>query len=388
MLGLKEEMEKILEVLYSVQGFEDFCKENYPFPAGYDMISNFKKWKSYHGNITREEDLILSIVSERFEALQKQINSNSLSGYSRPLCVKDKTLNNFLQDWERCKTKEVDFKRTEIQHYRTIREYIAYYGVDVSPIYDKYKNSVNPYINACFALAFDGAGMFDIGLFHLEKAITYAIANPNPYWNTPLAIYGCTDAIAEILNLIGNNDKLSDLFLSDVHLKMKAMELLYLYMSRSIHIIENSPQSADWLSNRADILYNNGSIFTMIFTDNLFPAINIDIQFMSDKAYSYSIAEANEIGVVFRQEWKDAYKMYQNDSLVPNSTGGLRDMEDATFDELNKRGMIRSIELANKLYKKYIDGEYCLDHEKIHNVFYHLKQTYQNRPTNFKWSKM
>ena len=40
--------------------------------------------------------------------------------------------------------------------------------------------------------------------------------------------------------------------------------------------------------------------------------------------------------------------------------GGLHDMEDATFGELNKRGMYRSIALANKLYEKYQRGEYFL----------------------------
>ena len=67
-----------------------------------------------------------------------------------------------------------------------------------------------------------------------------------------------------------------------------------------------------------------------------------------------------DAGSTFKQDKKDAYKMYQHDSLIPNNTGGLHDMEDATFGELNKRGMYRSIALANKLYEKYQRGEYFL----------------------------
>ena len=112
---------------------------------------------------------------------------------------------------------------------------------------------------------------------------------------------------------------------------------------------------------------------SMIFSENLFPGINIDIQFMSDKIYAYSIAEAHGLGIIFEQDKKDAYKMYQHDSLIPNNTGGLHDMEDVTFGELNKRGMYRSIALANKLYEKYQRGEYFLDQDKIRTVMRYIR---------------
>ena len=118
---------------------------------------------------------------------------------------------------------------------------------------------------------------------------------------------------------------------------------------------------ATWITQkRGCIIKRNYDTTSMIFSENLFPGINIDIQFMSDKIYAYSIAEAHGLGIIFSQDKKDAYKMYQHDSLIPNNTGGLHDMEDATFGELNKRGMYRSIALANKLYEKYQRGEYFL----------------------------
>lgn len=368
----RSEVSKIIEVLSTVKGFDEFCGECYPFPKGDNVILHFRKWKEAHGGIEREENITLSILDEKFNSLLKKANNNKLSGFSSNLCVNDKDLPDFLNDFENSKTGDLSFKKANIQHYKTIREYIANIGVDIRPVYDKYKNSVNPYINAELALLFDNSGMYDLRLYHLEKAFRYAVSYPNPYWDTPFGIYGCTEAVFEVQYLLGFQGR-KELSSEIPDFRFKIMELLYLYLSRSIHIRENTPQSANWLSNRANLLYENKLIFSMIFSENLFPGINIDIQFMSDKIYAYSIAEAHGLGIIFEQDKKDAYKMYQHDSLIPNNTGGLHDMEDVTFGELNKRGMYRSIALANKLYEKYQRGEYFLDQDKIRTVMRYIR---------------
>lgn len=368
----RSEVSKIIEVLSTVKGFDEFCGECYPFPKGDNVILHFRKWKEAHGGIEREENITLSILDEKFNSLLKKANNNKLSGFSSNLCVNDKDLPDFLNDFENSKTGDLSFKKANIQHYKTIREYIANIGVDIRPVYDKYKNSVNPYINAELALLFDNSGMYDLRLYHLEKAFRYAVSYPNPYWDTPFGIYGCTEAVFEVQYLLWPPRKERAIFRDTGFSVQDYGTALSLSFPLNPYKGEYS-QSANWLSNRANLLYENKLIFSMIFSENLFPGINIDIQFMSDKIYAYSIAEAHGLGIIFEQDKKDAYKMYQHDSLIPNNTGGLHDMEDATFGELNKRGMYRSIALANKLYEKYQRGEYFLDQDKIRTVMRYIR---------------
>jgi hypothetical protein len=49
----------------------------------------------------------------------------------------------------------VAFKKADVQHYKTITEGIAYYGIDLQPVYDKHHDKQNPYINAELALIFN-----------------------------------------------------------------------------------------------------------------------------------------------------------------------------------------------------------------------------------------
>ena len=45
----RSEVSKIIEVLSTVKGFDEFCGECYPFPKGDNVILHFRKWKEAHG---------------------------------------------------------------------------------------------------------------------------------------------------------------------------------------------------------------------------------------------------------------------------------------------------------------------------------------------------
>lgn len=383
----REQLKTIVEILGRIDGFYDFYSNYFQFHKEENPFQSFRNWKEVHGGLSTEEKTIINIAEEGFEGVRQSRNSNGLnklSGYDKYMSVNDSKIEEFSRDYNNCKTGKVAFEDAEVQHYKTYNEFFCIIGFDIRPIYSKYEDSLNPYINAALMELFDQAGMYSLGLRHLERVFRYTVAITNPFWNTPSAIYGCTDVLFEIQHLL-SSEGLSDLSSAIPNLRRRFLELLYLYLSRSIHIIERSTHSADYLTNRANLVYGFAHDFHLIFLENLHSIVKPEIQFMSDKAFAWEIAEENDIGVMFEQEKKDSYKMYEHASLIPNNTGGLHDEEDATMGELNTRGMLRSIALGNKLFEKYKKGYYRLNNEQIERIMNYLKVHYPDKPVSRDW---
>lgn len=373
----KEELRKLIEIMSDMDGFDEFYNESTPFKEGADVLESFKEWKESHGGFNEDEIVTMKILFEKMYSIKQNIHPNKLSGYASHLFIQDPLVKEFLADFSSCMTGEVKSKKADRQHYKTITEEITYFPIDIKPVYHKYRETLNPYINSQLAQIFNRGEIYDLGLWHLQKTLGYIFTYPNPYWDTPIAVYGCTEALWELQYLLGNSG-FAELGKDIKRFKLKTLELLFLYLSRSIHIVENSLKSAEYLSNRATLLYDYSYDHTIIFTDNGLWGVNPQIQFMSDKAYAYAIAETFEMSLIFEQDYKDSLKMYQHGSLIPNGTGGLREMEDATMGELNKRGWSRSVELANRLFLKFQRGYYFLDRWQIENIMDYLKKRYIN----------
>ena len=370
----------------SIHGFNDFCIEYARSGKHGNVIEDFIEWHC-KDNFTPDEQITLHIAKEKFDVIQREVKHNKLSGFLEHLKIEDPQLEEFCKDFSESKTGQVAFKKADVQHYKTITEKIAYYGIDIQPVYNKYHNTQNPYINAELAGIFNRTGMYEMGLFHLHKALNYALTQSNPYWDTPSGVYGCAEAIWELQYLLGRKG-LEDFSRDNRDFKFKILELLYLYLCRSIHIVENSAQSANYLSNRANLLYDYRYDFHLVFANNGFGGAKMEVQLMSDKAYAYRIGESLGLALLFQQDFKDSLKMYQHGSLLPNSTGGLCDEEEATMEELNKRGWFRSVELGNRLYQKYQKGEFHLNRYQIASLISYLRYKYPDTQKKFNWHNL
>lgn len=393
MKNYREDIQKVVEILSSIHGFNDFCIEYTQSGEKGNVIDEFIGWKS-RGKCSPNERIVLNIAKEKMQAIRRFAQTNQLSGFLEHLKIEDPLLEEFCKDFSNCKTGQVAFKKADVQHYKTITEKIAYYGIDLLPVYEKYRNTQNPYINAQLAGVFNRSGMFEIGLFHLHKALNYALSLSNIYWETPFGVYGCTEALWELQYLLGRKG-LEELSREEENIsrnkrdfKFKILELLYLYLCRSIHIIDNTLQSANYLSNRANLLLDYGYDFHLIFANNGFCGAKMEVQFLSDKAYAYNIGASLGLALLFEQDFKDSLKMYQHGSLIPNATGGLHDEEDATMEELNKRGWLRSIELGNRLYEKYKEGEYRFNKYQINTLISYIRKKHPDKNEKFDWHKL
>lgn len=375
---------RLVSVLSGMQGFDEFHKGCSNRESLCDVADGFLLWKRQKGLLQPREETTLKILREKLEQLGREESVNRLSGQVEHLAIKDPLVEEFRKDFHECRTGQVAIKRVANQHYKTRTEDAAYIGLNFEPVHHKYRKTRNPFINTELAIAFNNSGVYSAGLAHLKKSLYSAFAHPNPYWESPYEIYGCTEAIWEVQYLLGDSglDILSE---SHKGFRLKLLKLLYLYLSRSIHIAYGNLHSLQYLSNRATLLYDYYREFTIIFGGADLWVTNIDVQVMSDKAYAYGMAEDLGLAAEFKQDFWDSLKMYRYGSLIPFSSIGSLDLNDETMGELNRRGWLRSIALGNRLYEEYKRGGLHMDRAEIDDIVSYLKNTHPDKPRKMRW---
>ncbi|MCI1682849.1 MAG: DUF4433 domain-containing protein [Bacteroides sp.] len=374
-------------LLMQINGFEEFLLTHQDIKDFNRLINTFREKMMESNSLDYNSELILKIVQEKYGALI-MASCNGMSYLNSCMQINDSNiLSEFSKDCKDIYSSDFEFKNSDNQHYRTIAEQIAYRKVNfTSEIIDKYIDCFHPYICSKIALPFLNAKMYDIGLTFLQKSLYQVFSYPNIYWDNPLAIYGCTDALFEFQHLLGRQGMLvlGDTIGGGL---ISILKILYLYLSRSIHILDcklqdsikgfnNSDtipefvlQKINYLSLRADLAHDYRQEFNSIFGIG----INPDIQYIADKATSYKLSQQFGISLITEQCWCDALKMYRYGSLVPNNTGGYQEIEDATFGELIDRGISRSERIAKDLLREYHDGQFAISKPKIVDAILFLK---------------
>lgn len=378
---------RLVGALSGMRGFDEFYESHASRESLLGTVEDFWEWKRTNGGLQPDEETSLKILKERFELLGREESRSLLSGRMEHLAIRDPLVEEFRKDYHECKTGQVAIKRMANQHYRTQKVDVAYIGLNFEPVYHKYRKTPNPFINTELAIAFNNSGAYSVGLAHLKKSLDIAFAHPNPYWESPYEIYGCTEAIWEVQYLLGSIgiDSLAD---SHKDFRLKLLKLLYLYLSRSIHIAYGNLHSLHYLSNRATLLYDYYHEFTIIFGDVNLLGTNMDVQVMSDKAYAFSIADELGLAAAHMQDFKDSLKMYQHGSLIPFDSIGPQEINDETMSELNRRGWIRSIDLGNRLYEDYKRGKLHMDRAEIDDIIDYLKDTHPDKLKKMRWRDM
>lgn len=382
-MTIEEQTARLAHMVSCVPDFEEFIAENKGDKNLPLIVSSFQSKLKNEGGLTQEIEMMLKIIVERYEDI-KESSFEGIHFINKHMQIDDTSvLSEFSNDKHRFTKSGWKFKRAERQHYKTITEKIAYQEVDYSSIIDKYINYDHPYICSQIAMAYNGSRMYHIGLPFLQKALCHVFSYPNRYWHNPWGIIGCTDAIFELQHLLGRKGmiELPALKVNGV------LECLYLYLSRAISMFDNCieeitdneiPLSAimkiNYLSMRADIEYDYQYYFIPIFGIG----VNPEIQFMSDKYLSHAVAQKYGIEEMTQQNYWDSSKMYQHGSLIPNSSIGYNEIEDATWGELIERGQIRSEETANRLYNDYLKGDYCLNADELESIMTSLRNKLYN----------
>lgn len=379
-----QELNRLNDFIYSIPYFESFIHNN---SSTYNDVEELlKAFLSFVDNKeidVSEIRIMVHIAIERYASIME--NSDKALYYinSTKRFHDESILSEFIKDLREAKCEGVSLKKTDIQHYKTITEKIAYQNVDFKEeTIKKYRNCSHPYVCSVISSAFINAKQYGIGFWFLKNGLSNFNTIYNKYWDNPLALKGCSDLLHMTQYVLG---------LKGMHKTIganKILKILYLYMSRVIYMgdipqdkktiyTDTVPQhiidKINYLSIRADLVYDYRNMFAHIFP----MGVNPDIQFMADKYMADAYAQQFGLGIITKNCFYDSLKMYQHGALIPNHSGGYHDIEDATWSELIERGTTRAYCIANTYFEEYKKGNYQLSINEIDIIISYLAEKFK-----------
>lgn len=349
-----------------------------------DLIEGYKKYREKELlPLSKEEDEFLRIMQDTMMELAYTHNHNGISFISETRDNDKDIIDNFRKDWEKAKTERFSFIDRDRQTYKTYKEYFLLYEYSDNGLIDKYQDSDHPLINQIIGSSLIHGGFIRRGVPMLYKSVLKANNPINPYWHSMYGVFGCTYSLWEFIRLYG----LRKFMITYSEYYKHLIELLYLYLSRSIIIseIEGAAQGHDFYRNRADLQRDNYSICMALFMDCRFIA-NMDIQYMSDCYRAFMLCLRLGVPQLAEQAFKDAYKMYRYSSLnYFNEDNGIREIEDATFSELVDRGTERARVVAENILGRYKIGEIRIPDYVFDEMFVDILNRNDDKQAQYKW---
>lgn len=348
---LRELVEELSPIIDTIPNLREFLENS--------EVRDCNLWYCFvdkYRNILSEEDIIkVKIIAEKINAIGEKNRPLSFVNLSKVINDSE-FIDDFKRDWHKSLSGKYRFKKAEIQHYKTITEKIVFAESDFSQYLDKYMDCYHPYICSKIAVSYLASKKYDIGLAFLQRALLPIFSPSNLYWDNHLAMYGCTEALHEIQHILGRN--MYDLMNVLGGHFYQYLEVLYLYLTRCIEMSmpskydENNISEIDitainYFAIRADLVYHYNHEFAMMWF-----GVNPNIQVMSDNYMAYEIGTKFGLNIMVEQCHKDALKLYQHNSLIPNGTGGIVEMEDANMSELIFRGQYRAKEYALRYHQQ------------------------------------
>jgi hypothetical protein len=359
-----------LGLLFSISEFEVFYKDfsletKTEGKQGLFLLTeSFRKYLTEKRKITEDENILFKYV---IECAENEVYANSklkISFINKIKIPNEDFLKEFSADFQAIKTDDLFFDQIDKGKYKTIKEYIYLQGVNgngLFELYEKYKDFNHPYIYDLISEPLIQAKNFSNGIPILKKSLKYALRQPNFFWHSLQGVNACASSLYRIQFLLGY-EGFEEIEKSIKNFKIKLLKLIFLYLSRVIYMKESNLISVDAYSNRARIVRDYKYQFMGIFGIGVVP----DIQYISDKYLAYITArENNLVSKPFIDLMWDSKKMYDHGSHIPNSTGGYKESEDATWMQLVQRGKIRSINLAEKILLEFENYELNFTNSEI-----------------------
>ena len=381
-------LESSLEILFSIPEFNNFYttystkKQLKSKSDFYLLLDEFKGFLQQKRIITEVEALLFKYLKESAE---KEIYSKShekiflINELKKP---NEDFLLDFNSEFKNLLTHETFFEDVKSRRYKTIKEKNVFFGVDgqkLSSLYEKYKEFNHPYIYDKICEPIIQSKDFTTGIAILNKSLRYCFSNPNFYWHSLYGVEACSSSLFRIQYLLGR-DGLNEINKVIPSFNIKILKLIFLYLSRYIYMSNEDICSIDCYSNRANIVRDYKNLFFGIFG----LGVNPDIQYLSDKYLAFQTAVKHEMSFEpFKQLMWDSLKMYEHGSHIPNSSGGYKEIEDATWMELVQRGQIRSISLATSILKEFEDNQLNLTNWEIDYICEYAKNKNKDNFENY-----
>lgn len=370
----EQKLRNALFILNEIEGFIEFHEEYTNDKKVesrtdfFSLLNSFKEHLASKNSLGENEKIIISNVKEISEKVGYENSQSKIFIVNETLKPKETFLEEFLEEFTEAKTGDLFFEEVRPRRFKTITESLALHGMDgkkLTEIYDKYKDYNHPLIYFLISEPLINSKDFTNGISILEKALKYAFRYPNYYWHSMSGIEGCAWSLFSIQYLLGI-EGIDEAEKQIPQFRQKLLKLIYLYLSRYIHMSGNNIKSIDCYSNRARLMKDYYMDFIGIFG----LGVNPDIQFISDYYLAYQVAMNNNLSGLppFRQLMWESMKMYRHGSHIPNSTGGYQEIEDRTWMELVRDGELRSIRFSERFLNEFEAYELNLSNPEIEYI--------------------
>ena len=386
-------LEQLIGLLSNIDGFLDSFNRieirNYE-----DLIEFMNKFTINNDSLSCEDVVLIRIIKEHFEKFKIDGSYHSIENLDYSKAVDEKIVHEFLKDTKVLKSGRVAFDKLP-KRYKTITEKIAVEEIDFDNMPQRYKDSLHPYVLHLISEAYINGKIYSVGIHYMFKGIFNALKSINPYFNSEYGLLGSTYLIFQLQYLLG----VQGLLHLDKHINSftsKILSLIYLYLSRCISVFENKynecrTTDVEFVNPfviRLIELYNNRATLMLdyrLFYSNLFFGTNPDLHFMSDMYYAYEYGVENGLDFCVQDYYWDSLKMYRHGSLIPNDSGGYKDIEDETWNELTTKVNFRSKLIAEGLYRDFLMDRYDFSNQDIEIIRQYLEAKYINteKPFNF-----
>jgi len=318
----------------------------------------------------------------------KYINTLRLALYEvdKNRTLDESDLEEFIQDWEGKGTNKFDYKKRDVQHYKTWTEFFKFNQYDANDLLPKYHDAVHPLINAVLCNALMNAGRYPEALNFLGNGLLYAMRFPHLYWHNERGMLGCCMLLWDLVWMIDHRHDHAPLYCNDDYWEMvarKSYKLLYMTLTRTIDMAPDMPQTCDLLSNRADLAYHQSNRIMALFSQYSM-MVSWDVQFIADKKATF-IRSTHFPGLsgIYSRQLNESKMMYEYGCLHPTETSvspKYRE-DDATWDDLVKRGIQRADILSANIYDEFFNHKLDFNRSKVEEIIIALREIYHNIST-------
>lgn len=232
----------------------------------------------------------------------------------------------------------------------------------------------HPYILAELANNYMYSNSFINAIPLLYCAAKQITTYPHKYWNSEYGMIGAVNVYRHLLNLT-----------RDTEVRLNVFKLYYLHLTRLINITKDKLILTYSYSNRAFLCQDIQCAYAFS------PGVNPDLFYISDLWYAHFCGQPEVPFKITKDFYMKSLTMYQNASLYVNDSGGYKEIEERSYNQIVREKNMQSTEIAIEYLKQFKCSACCISRKDLNYVFQNVEHechhdffNLRNRVLNFK----
>ena len=237
--------------------------------------------------------------------------------------------------------------------------------VDCQPFLLRYISCMHPYIDAEIGGRYIKYKQYSTAFVFYSHVFQYIFSSPNIYWNNSEAIFGCAEALEDVIKIYHDNCSQSDAGETDEMIN-SLVELCFLFASRVVYWDDKGSRKCDFGNNRKMPIRKQDRI--------RFYEMRTYLLTCFPKVFGYLGLSKFDIALMKYADLKDLHEITYEEGIVGSSSVYIlqsREIEDeyikddSSISQAYNRGKDLNDNVGWKLYCNYTKGKYCLNWDSI-----------------------